>query len=213
MPKTEKEIRDLVAANLVAFRKKSALTQSELAERINYSDKSVSKWERAEGLPDFYILTQLAEIYGVGVGDFLVEDAEEVKTVKEQSVPLSVRSKLIITALAVGLVWLFATVIYFVLGVVGLSSYYLGLVYYCAIPVSAIVLIVFTMLWFSKLWSGLSVALLIWSVAFGTFWYIPLSGMKYIFEIAIALQVLEILWYVFLYLRSRDKKKAKNKTD
>lgn len=213
MQRTEQEVKNLVAANIAAFRKKSGLTQSELAQKLNYSDKSVSKWERAEGIPDFYVLTQMADILGVDVGDFLIKDSGKVKTVKEEMAPLSKRSKLVITALAVALVWLFSTVVYFVLSLVEMPGTYLGLVYYCAVPVSAIVLTVFTMLWFSKLWSGISVSLLIWSVAFGIFWYIPLGGMKYIFAIAAALQVLEVLWYIFLRFRSRDKKKAKSKTN
>lgn len=211
MQRSEQEVKNLVAQNMAIFRKKCGLTQSELAEKLNYSDKSVSKWERGEGIPDFYVLTKMADIFGVDVGDFLLKDGQNAKSVKEEIAPLSRRSKLVITALAVALVWLFATVLYFVLSIVGLSAFYLGLIYYCAIPVSAIVLTVFTMMWFPKLYSGISVALLIWSVAFGAFFYIPLLAMKYVFAIAAALQVLEILWYVFLWLRSRDKKKAKSK--
>lgn len=211
MQKFEQEVKSLVAQNMALFRKKCGLTQSELAQKLNYSDKSVSKWERGDGIPDFYVVAKMADIFGVDVGDFLLKDGQRAKSVKEEIAPLSRRSKLVITALAVALVWLFATVMYFVLSIVGLSAFYLGLVYYCAIPVSAIVTTVFTMLWFPKLYSGISVAVLIWSVAFGTFFYIPLSAMKYVFAIAAALQVLEILWYVFLWLRSRDKKKAKNK--
>ena len=211
MQRSEQEVKNLVAQNMAVFRKKCGLTQSELADKLNYSDKSVSKWERAEGIPDFYVLTKMADIFGVGVGDFLLKEGQKAKSVKEEIAPLSRRSKLVITALAVALVWLFATVLYFVFSIVGMESLYLGLVYYCAIPVSAIVTTVFTMLWFPKLYSGISVAVLIWSLAFGTFFYIPLSAMKYVFAIAAALQVLEVLWYVFLWLRSRDKKKAKNK--
>ena len=210
MQRTEQELKNLVAQNMAIFRKKCGLTQSELAEKLSYSDKSVSKWERGEGIPDFYVLTKMADIFGVNVGDFLLKDGNKAKSVKEEIAPLSRRSKLVITALAVGLVWLFATVLYFVLSIVGLSAFYLGLVYYCAIPVSAIVTTIFTMLWFPKLYSGISVAVLIWSVAFGAFFYIPIVAMKYVFAIAAALQVLEILWYVYLWFRSRDRKKQKN---
>jgi len=203
MPKSEQEIRETVAKNLSEFRKRSGLTQSELAERINYSDKSVSKWERAEGLPDLYILSQLAEIYSVEVGDFLSENPQKLKeTVKK----VSTKSRIIITALAVGLVCLFATVVYFVLSLVGLDPLYLGLVYYCVLPVSAIVLTVFAAIWFKRIWSGLSVTLLIWSIAFGIWMYIPIDGIMYIFEVAAVLQVLVILWYILLMVRSRDKK-------
>ena len=211
MQRSEQEVKSLVAQNMATYRKKRGLTQSDLAEMLNYSDKSVSKWERGEGIPDFYVLTRMAEIFGVRVDDFLLKDSSKAKSVKEEIAPLSRRSKLVITALAVGLVWLFATVLYFVFSIVGIQDHYLDLIYYCAIPVSAIVTTVFTMLWFPKPYSGVSVAVLIWSVAFGAFFYIPLDVMKYVFAIAAALQVLEVLWYVFLWLRTRDQKKAKNK--
>ena len=62
---TDVEFRKTVAKNLAAYRKMSGLTQLELAEKLNYSDKSVSKWERGDGLPDVYVLKTLADFYGV----------------------------------------------------------------------------------------------------------------------------------------------------
>lgn len=212
MPKTEQEIRERIASNMASLRKQKGLTQSELAELINYSDKSVSKWERAEGIPDLYILVQMAEIFGVKVSDFLVDENER-PTLKQEIAPLSWRSKLIITALAVGLVCFFATVVYFVLNIVGLESKYLLLAYYLAIPVSAIVLIVFTSLWFRKIYSFLSIDLLIWSVAFGIYFFIPLKSMEFIFAVAAVLQVLVVLWYVLLRVRSKEKRQNRKKRD
>ena len=66
----EKEInqQDLLAKNLAYYRKASGLTQLELAEKFNYSDKSVSKWERGEGFPDVFVLKSLADFYGIMEG-------------------------------------------------------------------------------------------------------------------------------------------------
>jgi transcriptional regulator with XRE-family HTH domain len=47
------------------------MTQAELAERLNYSDKAVSKWERAESMPDILTLMALAEQFGTTVNDLL----------------------------------------------------------------------------------------------------------------------------------------------
>ena len=71
------ELKKAIADNLVRYRTAAGLTQSELAQKINYSDKSVSKWERAEGTPDIFVLNELAELYGLGVGDFLLTGAEQ----------------------------------------------------------------------------------------------------------------------------------------
>ena len=203
MPKTEQEIRSLIGKNISEFRKKIGLTQSELAERINYSDKSVSKWERGEGLPDVYVLSQLAEICKVEAGDFFVEEPKKLKTTVKR---ISTKAQIVITALAIGLVLLFATVLYLVLSLVDVSSNILGLVYYCVIPVSAIVLVVFTAIWFKRVYSCLSVTLLIWSIAFGLWLYVPAKAMDLIFAVAAVLQLLVVLWYVLLLLRSRENK-------
>ena len=203
MAKTEQEIRATIAKNIADFRKSAGLTQFELAEKINYSDKSVSKWERGEGLPDVYVLSQIADICSVHPGDFFLDEPKKLKSTVKRA---SVKVRLVITALAVGLVLLFATIVYLVLSLVGLSSHYLGLAYYCAIPVSAIVLIVFTTLWFKRIWRFLSITLLIWAVAFGLWYYIKVQAILYIFAVAAALEVLVILWFIFLKIRSKEKK-------
>ena len=62
---TENDFRRLIADNLIYYRQRAGLTQAEVAAHINYSDKFVSKWERGDGCPDVYVLTLLAEKYGV----------------------------------------------------------------------------------------------------------------------------------------------------
>ncbi len=208
----EKDLRERLAVNLTALRKKAGLTQSELAERINYSDKSVSKWERGDGVPELFVLYQLCEIYGVKLDDFLSESADSIKMVKKAS-PLTRRSKLIITALAVGLVWLAATIVHFILGLTSIPETFSSLVYYCAIPITAIVLIVFTAMWFPKIFSALSVSALIWSVAYGIHLYIPTSGITGIYQIAVVLQILVLLWYLLLFLINRNRKKHEKQGD
>ena len=71
------ELKKIIAKNLVTYRKQAHLTQAELAEKVGYSDKNVSKWERAEGVPDVLVLHQLAELYGVTVNDFFVDHTVE----------------------------------------------------------------------------------------------------------------------------------------
>ncbi len=68
---TEIDFNTTLAKNLVKFRKASGLTQAKLAELINYSGKSVSKWERGEGVPDIYTLTMISEIYGITVSELI----------------------------------------------------------------------------------------------------------------------------------------------
>ena len=82
----EKEInqQDLLAKNLAYYRKASGLTQLELAEKFNYSDKSVSKWERGEGFPDVFVLKSLADFYGITIDDFYSEEHKAVTVSQSQ---------------------------------------------------------------------------------------------------------------------------------
>ena len=54
--------KEIVRENLVKLRKEHKLTQMELAEKIGYSDKAISKWERGESAPDVATLVQLADL-------------------------------------------------------------------------------------------------------------------------------------------------------
>ena len=69
------ECRAAVAANLIRLRTAAGLTQSALGDKLNYSDKSVSKWERGDAAPDVFVMKQIADIYGVTV-DYLLQPHE-----------------------------------------------------------------------------------------------------------------------------------------
>ncbi len=66
------ELKLVSASNIIKLRTGAGLTQAELGARLNYSDKTISKWERGEAIPDAYVLTQLAEMFGVTVDYLLV---------------------------------------------------------------------------------------------------------------------------------------------
>ena len=102
MPASEEKLREYFARNLAHYRKALGLTQIELAERLNYSDKSVSKWERGDGLPDLAVTAQIAEIFGLTVNDMIAE--------KPKRRLMTTRNKIIITLLSMGVAWLVATI-------------------------------------------------------------------------------------------------------
>jgi len=81
------DIKQTIADNLVGYRKKAGLTQQQLAEKLNYSDKAVSKWERAEAIPDVVVLKTIADIYGIKVDDFFSEQVAEKKVGDNNAFP------------------------------------------------------------------------------------------------------------------------------
>lgn len=66
-------LRENVAKTISELRKKNNWTQAELAEKLNYSDKAISKWERAESMPDIEVLYTMAELFDVTLDYFCSE--------------------------------------------------------------------------------------------------------------------------------------------
>ncbi len=194
----QEKLRTVIAERIAFYRKALRLTQSELAEKINYSDKSVSKWERGDGVPDIYILTELAELFGVTVND-LVSDAAPRRNIGARLV----RVRALITSISVGVVWLVASILFLALQVLPVSGR-LWLVWLYAIPTSAIVLIVFSALWWNRFWQFLSIALLVWGIALCVaITCISIAGMWLVYVVAAVLQVLEIFWFFLRAGRSK----------
>ena len=125
---TENDFRRVVADNLIFYRKRAGLTQAEVAAHINYSDKSVSKWERGDGCPDAYVLSLLAEKYGVTISELtskrseeteetaLVPDEIQIEPVEVEPVLSKVAHSPFTVMLTVGAVWLIATIIFSMTG-------------------------------------------------------------------------------------------------
>lgn len=202
------EINKIIAKNLVYYRKEAGLTQAELAEKINYSDKSVSKWESANGAPDVYTLMQLAQLYGVTLNDLVRADEPVKKPV------LPTNSRMWIMLLSSGIVWLVATGFFIAMqfALPDKAPWWLAFVY--AVAINAIVLIVFSGIWKYKIVHFVSISTLVWSGITSLYLTALFILMHYqqdytmlwlIFLLGIPLQVLECVWSAFRAKKIRDK--------
>ncbi len=79
------ELKLISASNIIKLRTENGMTQAELGAKLNYSDKTISKWERGEAIPDAFVLLEMAEIFGVSV-DYLLSshDSWEAPADKEE---------------------------------------------------------------------------------------------------------------------------------
>lgn len=188
MPASEEKLREYFARNLAHYRKALGLTQIELAERLNYSDKSVSKWERGDGLPDLAVTAQIAEIFGLTLNDMIAE--------KPKRRLMTTRNKIIITLLSMGVAWLVATILFFICEIIFPSIKVWWLFYIYAIPISAIVGIVFSCIWWKKIHLFASVSTLIWSLALCVMLTVSVPKIYLIFIVAAVLQILALLWFL-----------------
>lgn len=199
------ELKDVIAKNLVELRTKAQLTQLQLAEMLNYSDKAVSKWERGEGVPDVRVLTKIAEIYGVTLDDIVREEpvAQPVQPQKH------LRGKRIfITALSALLVWFVATGIFMIFYFIAPTERYSYLVFVVAPLPASIVLLVFSIIWGNRLTNAISSSLIDWSSAFIFHMFVSAFSpdfikIHFIYIVAAALEVLIILWFTYRWYVSK----------
>jgi len=192
------ELRDTIARNISKLRTEAGLTQLALAEKLNYSDKAVSKWERAESVPDIFMLKRIADLFRVSV-DYLLEadhTASDVKRLMDKKI--SQRNKNIVTCLSVGLVWFVATAI-FVLQLIFFPDvlYPEWMTFIYAIPISSIVAIVFNSLWGKKKINYVIISVLVWSIIlaiFLSFITIVKINIWQTFLIGVPAQIIICLW-------------------
>ncbi len=79
------DLKASFSTNLQNLRKGAGMTQAELGDKLNYSDKTVSKWERGEAVPDITVLRQIAEVFQVSLDDLLLDPKEKKKSYKAES--------------------------------------------------------------------------------------------------------------------------------
>ncbi|MBQ7453011.1 MAG: helix-turn-helix transcriptional regulator [Clostridia bacterium] len=188
-----------ISKNITFLRKKAGLTQLQLAEKLNYSDKAISKWERGESLPDIVVLKRIADMFNVTLDTLVTpQNLRRISFGKHISL-----SKTITTLLAGLLVWLIATIVFVVLSYAGVWRAYLCFI--IAIPVSSLVCLVFTAIWKQKNAFFALLSLFVWSTITAIYLGIIKFDMWLIFLIGIPLQIGIILWFILSKHREKTK--------
>ena len=164
------KLKGRIGRNIAAYRKHSGLTQAGLAEKLNYSDKAVSKWERGESVPDVLTLVQLAEQFGVTVNDLIADpdilpegdrtNLEKAMTQVSEKALKRKANKNIILGLSSLLVWFVALFFYVILASVGFEQGALAFLY--AIPADAIVMLSLRSAWRDFRWNKIYISAIVW---------------------------------------------------
>ncbi|MCR4561620.1 MAG: helix-turn-helix domain-containing protein [Bacilli bacterium] len=184
------DLSKTVGKNLAELRKARGLTQGQLAEKFAYTDKSVSKWEHGDALPDINVLKELANFYGVSL-DYLTTDQsiEDLKMRGRKDPKIEAANKRLIIAMMILFVWTLAAVIF---GIMEYNhvQYNAWLVFVWAFPFSWAVFIASNHFWGKKsyrttLWiifhyawcTALYVELSVdGGNAWGTYWFVLFMG-------------------------------------
>lgn len=197
-----KDVKAVVAENLAQLRKAHGLTQAQLAEKFNYSDKAICRWEHGETLPDINTLCALAEFYGVTMNDLVSPDFEVSDSAKEAKMVFKYR--LLLSSLLLASVWLL-TVIIFITTMASPKPYWI--IFIWAVPVSCLAIM--------RFWRGNSVhtaikiiiySLFVWSVITAVFLHLLIiNGVNawMLYLIGIPLEAIIIFWQQIKKYRDR----------
>ena len=195
------DLKKVVAGNIIKLRTSMNLTQAQLGEKLNYSDKSISKWERGESVPDVFVLKTIADMAGVTV-DYIItphDPDEEVQI--EAKGPRYSRRFITLTVLAG--IWALAVLVFVILWLCGIFNW---LVFIYAIPVSLITLLVLNSVWGDRSWNLYIISGLVWGIICSVY----LTAIKFnwwqLFLLGIPAQII----IIFAFSIRRKPKKAVN---
>ncbi|MBQ8649418.1 MAG: helix-turn-helix domain-containing protein [Clostridia bacterium] len=192
------DLKPIIAKNISDLRLANNMTQFDLAEKLNYSDKSVSKWERGESIPDVSVLKEISDLFCVPL-DYLVNAEHELppeQTAKKQPDPRKQRNRGFITGISILLVWLIATIVFVIIDIStkNVCMHWLSFVY--AIPTSMIVWLVFNSIWFKPRTNYLIISLLMWSMLSALFFtFLPLGhNIWLLYILGVPGQIIILMW-------------------
>lgn len=199
----DEKIKKQIGTNIGFYRKQHGLTQAGLAEKLNYSDKAISKWERGESVPDVLTLMQLAELFGIRVDDLLWDPnaapacltaAHSAGELKQEQKPKADRR--VICGLTTVLVWFVALLVFVILSFVRVPHSWICFAY--AVPANAIVSLSLRSAWRDYSRNNMLISCIMW----GTLTSVYLSLLVFggwnvwtMFLLGIPGQIAIILWF------------------
>ena len=198
------KLKNQIGSNIAAYRKRAGLTQAGLAEKLNYSDKAVSKWERGESMPDVLTMVQLAELFGASLDELtadpnaLPENTGAVQKTMGKVVEKTLKRKAdkrIILRLSSILVWFVALFIFVVL--TSLDIPYGWLAFFFALPSDAIVILSLRSAWHDFRWNRALISIIMWGsllFLFATLW-VFVKPYWLMFLLGIPGQTAILLWF------------------
>lgn len=225
------ELNEIISHNLIELRKKNKLTQMELAEKLNFSNKSISKWESGEAIPSVEVLLKIAELFGVKLDYFTTlthDDNQTKQPEKPKHTSRYMYSRITISLLCISVVWIVATYM-FVLAPNWFNPTFLPFVW--ALPISFLMATIFNSIWGKVQHTFWYLTFLNWTLLLGIFLTIPHYFWQ-IFILGIPIQAVILLcaqlvlvtkkndpetihekrkFILFKKLKKKEKKEKKNK--
>lgn len=206
-----KEIKQIIANNLISLRKKNNLTQNQLAEKLNYSDNAISRWEHAEVTPSIETLQQVADIFQVPLRSLIEDNAIEAS---EKNNRIQMVNKLAVILISMSLVWLLATIIFVCSQLI--FNYNFWKIFLWAIPVASLVMFPFNKYWGKHIYKFVILSIFLWSLISSIYiqFYSIQPWLWLIFIIGIPIQIALAIWaFVKPKPKTHKKKRIREKAN
>ena len=203
------DIKNIVAKNITDLRILNNMTQSELGEKLNYSDKTVSKWERGESSPDISVLVQIAEIFGVTL-DYLVSSENIEEKVLENKEQETKYNRRVISYISESIAWFIAVFAFTITSLIMGKTTFQWLYFAYTLPIALIIKLVFNSIWFNPRNNYIIISGLVWSILaaiYITFLYFSVN-VALIFLLGVVGQIVIVMWS---FIKKPKKVKKLNK--
>lgn len=196
------DLKQIIANNITNLRKEKNLTQLEFANKLNYSDKAISKWERAESIPDIVVLKQIADLFGITV-DYLLNEhtTNEKLIVIEDKIKSSTLNKISLSLLSASPIWIVATIIFSLISI--FKGVYVWCVFYISIPLTLLMFLIFNTLWGNRRNNYIIVSCLVWSILLCIYLCLIKYNLWQLFILGIPAQLAIILWSTLKFKRKK----------
>lgn len=198
------DLKQIIATNITTLRKEKNLTQLEFANELNYSDKAISKWERAESIPDVVVLKQIADLFGVTVDYLLNEHSKNEKLIViEDKIKSGTLNKISLSLLSASPIWIVATIIFTLISI--FKGIYVWYVFYISVPITILLFLIFNTLWGNRRNNYIIVSCLIWSILLCIYLCLIKYNLWQLFILGIPAQLAIILWSTLNFKRKKWK--------
>lgn len=196
------DLKQIIATNITTLRKEKNLTQLEFANELNYSDKAISKWERAESIPDVVVLKQIADLFGVTV-DYLLNghSKNEKLIVIEDKIKSGTLNKVSLSLLSASPIWIVATIIFTLISI--FKGIYVWYVFYISVPITILLFLIFNTLWGNKRNNYIIVSFFVWSILACIYLCLIKFNLWQLFILGIPAQLAIILWSTLKFKRKK----------
>lgn len=184
-------LQEIISNNIVKLRMQNNLAQSDLAKKLNVSEKTISKWECGESTPNVIELKQIADLFQVTV-DYMLVKQEKNKLLINRKTAKHNLNTVPLTFLSVSPVWIIATLIFTLIAI--FTGKYIWYIFYISVPITMLLFIIFNSIWGNRRNNYYIISVFIWSILFCLYFTLYQYKIWQIFFLGIPAQITIYLW-------------------